>query len=509
MSSWTAGYVTDLGYTHGYYRELMPTTLALAALAAGHRAPDPSGPLTYCELGTGQGFSANVLAAANPHVEVYANDFNPGQTAGAQRLAKDAGLTNIHFSDQSFEDRLNDDSLPDFDIIALHGIYSWINAEDRSRIAQFIRRRLKPGGLAYVSYNTPPGWAAAAPIRHLLYLHAQSSSGPTGARIEPAFAFVDRLSELGANYFKANPQAKTRFDKVKGQARSYVAHEYLNESWNLLYHSEVAAEMEVAKLSFIASAALLDHIDTINITPDQQQLLAGIAESPLRQTTRDYIVGQAFRRDVFAKGPQQLTFHEAQAQWTDTRFALTVNRADVILKVTGALGEAELQADVYTPILDAFATGPKTVRQLVTDATILGLGWSRLQQALGVLVGVGHLSPCLEAKGDSKRGQRTTAFNNAVIARAQYTADLHHLASPVTGGAIGVDRIAQLMLLAHQQKQADPAQFVWNILKPQGVQLIKEGKTIEGDKESLELLKVRQEEFKTKHLPVMQQLGIA
>ena len=509
MSSWTAGYVTDLGYTHGYYRELMPTTLALAALAAGQRSPDPSGPLTYCEMGTGQGFSANVLAAANPNVEVYANDFNPGQIAGARRLAKDAGLTNIHFSEQSFEERLNDDSLPEFDIISLHGIYSWINAQDRARIVEFIRRRLKPGGLAYVSYNTPPGWAAAAPVRHLLYLHAQSTSGPTAARIDPAFAFIDRLAELGANYFKANPQAKTRFDKVKGQAKSYVAHEYLNESWNLLYHSEVAEEMTGAKLSFLGSAALLDQIDTINLTADQQQLLAGIAESPLRQTTRDYIVGQAFRRDIFVKGPSPLTATEAQAIWTDTRFALSVARGDVSLKVQGALGEAELQEEVYKPILDLLATGPKTVRQLVADPAILALGWSRLQQALGVLAGVGSVQPCLEAKGDSKRGQRTTAFNNAILARALHSADLHHLASPVTGGAIGVDRIAQLLLLAHQQKQADPAQFVWNILKPQGVQLIKEGKTIEGDKENLELLKVRQDEFKTKHLPVMQQLGIA
>ena len=36
---WTSGYVTDLEYTHGYYRELHPDILRLACLNAGVAPP--------------------------------------------------------------------------------------------------------------------------------------------------------------------------------------------------------------------------------------------------------------------------------------------------------------------------------------------------------------------------------------------------------------------------------------------------------------------------------------
>ena len=62
-------------------RELTPAILNFVALAKAQRPL--SGPLTYCELGCGQGFSANLLAAANPDIQFHATDFNPLQVARA------------------------------------------------------------------------------------------------------------------------------------------------------------------------------------------------------------------------------------------------------------------------------------------------------------------------------------------------------------------------------------------------------------------------------------------
>src|SRR5690606_18685525 len=102
MSSWTSGYVADLGYTHGFYRELTPALLSLVALARGQHGPEPASPLEYCELGCGQGLSMSLLAAANPQVRFHATDFNPSQIAGARALAAEAGLNNVTFYDTSF-----------------------------------------------------------------------------------------------------------------------------------------------------------------------------------------------------------------------------------------------------------------------------------------------------------------------------------------------------------------------------------------------------------------------
>ena len=129
MSDWAAGYIVDVDYTHGFYPELAPSQLNFGALLHGIQAPDlAERSLSYCELGCGQGFSTNLLAAANPHIQFYATDFNPAHIAGARALAQGACSTNIHFFDDSFADFLHRKDLPDFDFITLHGIYSCVTA---------------------------------------------------------------------------------------------------------------------------------------------------------------------------------------------------------------------------------------------------------------------------------------------------------------------------------------------------------------------------------------------
>ena len=78
MADWGSGYVTDTAYVHDFCRVQVPAILSFAALARGIAAPGGQAePLTYCDLGCGQGFTANLIAAANPRTEVFAVDFNP------------------------------------------------------------------------------------------------------------------------------------------------------------------------------------------------------------------------------------------------------------------------------------------------------------------------------------------------------------------------------------------------------------------------------------------------
>lgn len=86
---WTAGYVTELEYTYGYYRELSPSLLRLACLSAGV-APPSTKQLNYLELGYGQGLSINIHAAALDG-EFWGTDFNPTQVTHARALSDASG----------------------------------------------------------------------------------------------------------------------------------------------------------------------------------------------------------------------------------------------------------------------------------------------------------------------------------------------------------------------------------------------------------------------------------
>lgn len=516
MNNWNTGYVVDLGYTHGFYRELTPHIQAFSALTRGTDRSSTDRP-AYCELGCGQGFSTNLLAAANPDIDFYATDFNPAQVAGAQRLAEAAGTKNVRFFDDSFAEFDARADLPQFDTIALHGIYTWIAKEHRDTIVRFIDRHLKPGGLVYISYNCLPGWSGPSPLRQLLRLAGNAAAGAMPQKIEAGLAFIERMQDAKARWFATVPGIAERVERLKGQNRNYLAHEYMNADWTLFYHSDVAQDLAAARLAFVGSAHLLDHVDAVNLTADQQAILGEAADPVFRETLRDYMVNQQFRRDIFARGAVPLSAGEVRDIWLDSRFALSTPRGEVPLKVAGALGEATLQEDVYAPVLDAFArpveagrSAAISLRQLLTDNPKLAeLGWARIQQAILVLVGAGHLQPCpADARGEGKRRESTKRFNLAVMEKARHSADLQFLASPVTGGGLAVDRFQQLFLLALAQGDKDPAAFVWRILDAQGQRIVKDGKPLENPDDNIAELKDRHTAFE-KRLPTLKSLGIA
>ncbi len=510
MTSWTAGYVAEIDYTHGFYRELTPGLLSFAAALTNLASLPPLAKLRYCELGCGQGFSANIIAAANPGAEIHATDFNPSQIAGARQLAEEGGLANVHFHEQAFADFADESSLPEsFDIITLHGIYSWISAENRRHIVEFIRRKLRPGGIVYISYNTLPGWASAMPLRRLLVDTAATRTGPIAPRIDEGLALAESLINAKAAYFIGNPSVAGRVEKIKGMNRAYLAHEYMNADWTPFYFADVVRELGEAKLTFLCSAHLLDAVDAINLTADQQTFLNALPDPIRRQGLRDYMINQQFRRDIFVKGGPVLPPAAAHERLLDQRVALSALRADVSLKLQTLVGEVDLQADVYGPILDRLTAGPATLRQLVADKVLANLGWGRLRQALTVLVGAGHVQPCLPAQDEARRQQRTKAFNAAVMRRAEWSGDLGYLASPVTGGGIMVDRFEQMFLSTLAHKGVDPAERAWTLLSAQGQKIIKEGKPLETAEENLAELRSRAAAFAEKRLPLLRQLGLA
>src|SRR3546814_4082898 len=160
---WNAGYVSEVDYIYGYFSELAPVRLKLALLSRGlsHDVVDRP---NYLELGFGQGLSLNINAATSSG-QFFGTEFNPSQAAYAAQVAR-AGGKALRIFDDSFEDFARRDDLPQFDIIALHGIWSWVSQEARQAIVDTVRDRLKPGGILYISYNCKPGWAPIEPLRH-------------------------------------------------------------------------------------------------------------------------------------------------------------------------------------------------------------------------------------------------------------------------------------------------------------------------------------------------------
>ncbi len=487
--TWSHGYFTDLTYSHGYYREMSPLMLRLACMSAEIHPEIPENP-TYLELGFGQGVSINIHAAASQG-EYWGTDFNPGQAVAARRMGAACG-TDILLFDSSFEELAARGDLPDFDIIALHGIWSWISESNRNVIVDIVRRKLRPGGVAYISYNCLPGWAPVIPIRDLLMLHSEYGLGqaqdPRGA-IEGAISFTKEIIGAGRILSNENPYAAHQAKRLETSGRNYVAHEYMNADWHLVNFSGMMKSLEEAKLSFVGSSRFLDRFDGLNLTDDGRKLIGNIGNPILKETIRDYLRNARFRCDVFIKGPSRIQGRESRDAWYRQKFVLLKCRDEVPEKIPFAMGEVDLPQKLYAPLADALAEGdyiPKSLDDILRRPGLNGFKPPEVIEGLLVLVGANVASP---AQGVTATvGDRCRALNQYVRERALVSTDINFMASPVTGGGILVPHVNQMFMNAEAEGKTTAEQlalFLWDFLDGIGERLNKDGKRLEAKEDNV------------------------
>ncbi|NTZ88891.1 methyltransferase [Burkholderia metallica] len=504
MNDWTAGYVADIGYTYGYYNELNPQRARLALLRAGYASPTGG---AVCELGFGQGVSANIHGAAQPGT-MWGTDFNPSQAHFAQNLAASCG-SGARLFDQSFSEFCTRDDLPEFDSIGLHGIWSWISDENRAVIVDFIRRKLKVGGVVYASYNSLPGWAQKVPMRELMvdYTDVMAAPGRTIVdRIGAALDFAEQLVSCDTAFARANPWLPAWLEHLKRLDRNYLAHEYFNRDWQPMSFARMASWLGSAKLDYACSAAYLEDVAEINLTPEQRQLLGEIPDPMFRQTMLDFCINRQFRRDYWIKGGRQLGLTERTDRLRAERVILTERRADVSLSVTGRLGEGTLNEDVYGPVLDALADGqPRTLGEIesaVDGAASLG----QIVEAAMILIGKGAMQIAQPEAVVGDVRPHTDHLNATLLDHARGGMQIGYLASPVTGGGIAVSWSHQIFLLALLQGEKDPgawAKFAWQLMEGQGQRLVKGGEMLESAESNLDELRNDAKGFSEHQLPIL------
>ena len=512
MSDWSAGYVTDVGYTYGYYSELNPRRATLPMLMAGLLPPAWE---NACELGFGQGVSVNVHAASSA-TQWWGTDFNPEQAACAQEMARASG-SGARLLDEAFADFCHRQDLPDFDYIGLHGIWSWISDENRRLIVDFVRRKLRVGGVLYLSYNTLPGWAPVIPLRHLMSEHTRIMSAPgqpLGDRIGDAMAFTQKLLALEPKFARANPQLHERFEKMLEHNRSYLAHEYFNRDWEPMAYSQMLKWLGEAKLKFACSADYLSHIDRLHMTPESVSFLQGIADPNFRETVRDYIINQQFRKDYWVRGGRRATPLETLESIQHESVQLLCAPQDVQMQLTlpGSTAPIALQESVYRPLIDALADRKAhTVGDVAGALRAKKINHGQMVQAMMVLASRGDLSLVQSQATQQLALPRTQRLNRWFVDRARSSPEISFLASPVTGGAVGVPRFHQLFLAAHlagARSAGELARSTWRTLTIQGQRIIHEGKPLDSESDNIAHLEADAKVFLQKQVPTLQLLKI-
>lgn len=512
--SWDEGYVSQIEYVYGYYRELNPLMLNLAMLVTGYRPPD-SRPLRYLELGFGQGLSLNIHAAACDG-EFWGNDFNPSHTANAKSMAHASGA-NVTILDDSFAELAARNDLPDFDVITLHGVWSWVSAENRQIILDLVRSKLALGGVLYISYNTTPGWSTIIPVRDLMMLHFNMASRPGDSvsnKIDDAIKFTQRLIDAEAGYFKNTPYAASYIDRIKNESRGYLAHELFNADWAPMPFSEVATALTDAKLSFVGDATIANIFSSTFLPDKIKKFLTGIKDQFFHQSMRDYCINQQFRKDIWVNGGSTITKLQQLQILGDMRFTLLFNPSEEVLTIPSNTGDITIDEKIARPILSVLAKNnfqPKSINELLRHPELHHINLTQACDMMFLLCGR-YASPAHDEETIEKLKPQTDGLNTFLINEAQHNKQGSFLASPVTGGGVNVPYIHQLFLLAIRNGFTLPdsaVNFAWEVMSRHGHCMnMPDGTACKNDHENIGAIKSMATPFFETHLHLLNALKI-
>ncbi|MBV9785739.1 MAG: class I SAM-dependent methyltransferase [Acidisphaera sp.] len=461
MNDWSTGYVSDVGYIRGVYRQQSPLHLDIACLLGGTSGVNAASAaeLSYVELGCGQGLGALTLAASNPHWQVTGVDLLPAHVAEARDFAREAGLDNVRFLEADLltlaEDPLSAE-IPQADVVSLHGLWSWVSPPIRAGIVRLLRAKVRPGGIVHVSYNALPGWQGALGMQRVLRESGLRLASRTDLQAKAGLEVVRELFEAKAASLVNEAYVKHVLGRTVSGA--YLSHEYMNEGWAPCFHADVAAAMAQAKLEWVASGQLLENFTELMLDAKQRAVLDRFEEPVMRELVKDICVPRGLRHDVFVRGARRLDTATRDAALGDIVLALSRSPESFVFEAKVPAGKAGMSLDFYQPVVAALAERPMRVREILDLPEAKGRGAGA--ELVGMLIGTDQAVPAtLRQVGQHERGVR---FNRTAARRLGGRPDVLSTAAALVAGEFGTALPCPgLELLVfdrlHEGAAADPA----------------------------------------------------
>ena len=240
----------EVPYTALPFVQSHPSRLAAMARLFGIESP-PVATARVLELGCALGGNLIPMAVSMPDASLLGIDLSARQIEDGNRVVHALGLENIELRHADIADI--DESWGRFDYIIAHGIYSWVPQPIREKLLEICHVNLAPTGVAYVSYNTHPGWKLRAIARDLMLYHSRNESAPA-ERIRMS---REALDFLGHHLPQDTPYAAAMrdvLDGLSGVADAYLSHDHLEADNEAFYFHQFVDAARAHQLQYLGEA---------------------------------------------------------------------------------------------------------------------------------------------------------------------------------------------------------------------------------------------------------------
>ena len=293
----------ELGYKSYPFPFTTPAYLEAYGTLVGLKPPTAK-TARVLELGATYGGNIISQAAHNPEATFVGIELSQDQVEKGNKIIGDAKLDNVSLVQG---DILNfDESMGTFDYIIAHGFYSWISDEMKDKLLDIISNHLADNGIAYVSYNTYPGWHTMEEVRQLMLFanrgHDESTHkekvlrGKTvGSLVGAQILNYDNLKERNSKFLGALRSVMQKDDY-------YVGHDHLEPHNDPCYLYQFNDHLKANNFAYVGDADLtLSMVRTYDESiADKLEQLAPNSQADQEQYL-DFMLDTTFRKSIICK----------------------------------------------------------------------------------------------------------------------------------------------------------------------------------------------------------------
>ena len=294
---------SELGYKSMPFPYTTPATLEAYAALVGITAPNPN---TARVLELGATYGGNIISQAlfNPDATFVGIELSQEQVEKGNEVIANAGLTNVSLVQSDIASIGSE--IGTFDYIIAHGVYSWVDDGVKDALLRLIDEHLAEDGIAYISYNTYPGWHTMEEVRQLMMFSNRDKS---------QFNHKEKVlhgktigSIVGSQILKYD-NLKKRNSKFLGALRSvmqkdeyYVGHDHLEPNNDPVYFYQFNNHLADHNLAYLCDADLtLSMVRSFDVDIADTLDKLALNDHVAQEQYLDFMLDTTFRKSIICK----------------------------------------------------------------------------------------------------------------------------------------------------------------------------------------------------------------
>ena len=294
---------SELGYKSMPFPYTTPATLEAYGALVGVSAPNPK---TARVLELGATYGGNIISQAlfNPDATFVGIELSQEQVEKGNEVIANAGLTNVSLIQSDIASIGSE--IGTFDYIIAHGVYSWVDDGVKDALLRLIDEHLVEDGIAYVSYNTYPGWHTMEEVRQLMIfsnrdkaqfnhkekvLHGKTIGSIVGSQILK----YDNLKERNSKFLGA-------LRSVMQKDEYYVGHDHLEPNNDPVYFYQFNDHLGAHNLAYLCDADLtLSMVRSFDADIADTLDKLALNDHVAQEQYLDFMLDTTFRKSIICK----------------------------------------------------------------------------------------------------------------------------------------------------------------------------------------------------------------